>query len=60
MLKPSTSASLTHRSMLSATCCGVPTDVAPRPPTVMCSPTVFLVHLGTSGVAFDQPSTADL
>lgn len=60
MLKPSTSASSTHFSIWSATCCGVPTAVAPRPPTVMCSPTVFFVHLGTSGVALDQPSTADL
>lgn len=60
ILNPSTSASLTHFSMISATFSGVPTAVAPRPPTVMCSPTVFFVHFGTSGVALDQPSTADL
>lgn len=59
-LKPSTSASSTHFSMMSAIWEGVPYAEVPRPPTVMCCPTVFLVHLGTSGVAFDHPSTADL
>lgn len=38
----------------------MPTGVAPSPPTVMCWPTVVLVHLATSGVALDQPSTAEL
>lgn len=59
-LKPSTSASSTHRSSSSAICSGVPTAVAPRPPTVMCWATVVLVHLATPGEALDQPSTADL
>lgn len=59
-LKPSTSASSTHLWNSSATCSGVPTAVAPRPPTLTISATVCLVHLATPGVALDHPSTADL
>ena len=36
MLKPSTSPSFTQRSISSATVSGVPTLVAPRPPTMEC------------------------
>ena len=44
ILNPSTPPSLTHLSISSATFSGVPTQVAPSPPTMMCSARDFFVH----------------
>ena len=60
MLKPSMSASSTHRSNSSATCEGVPIIVAPIPPIVMCLATVCLVHFSIPGDDFDRASAIDL
>lgn len=57
MLKPSTSASSTHRCMSSATCAGVPTGVAPIPPIVKNFPTRFWIGRENSS-AMSQKSTA--
>ena len=59
-LNPSTSASLTHVSRLSATLEGDPTKIGPFPPMLTCSATVCLVHLEFGGENRAYPATVDL
>jgi hypothetical protein len=51
MLKPSTSPSLTQRSISSATVSGVPTLVAPRPPTMKYQ---LIKHFQTNHIMSDN------